>query len=340
MLYCDQNRRTTTKLLSTMLAALLCLGGATASHGQSSWSQSAQPKKEKKKKQINKPPLWRVKHKGGTTFIFATIGSRPRPKLFYLFPKYVIGALAESSSLVVEVDPRVNLQQIQKVLATHASLPNNTQLTQYLDPQLQQMVQKFSYDYFMQPAAFMRRMPWVATMMMLHARFHMMEMAQPQHYDYLLAEIAIPTGKPMRSLYSFEDVAKAMSRVDIPSQVAMLRKTLIKHSGPLDRDPQIIFASAWNASIITKLRAILNQPPTNGAEVFYKKHTAKIAKEVATKISGIIKSGGGAFVSLSLPTVISDGGVLQLLEKMGYTVEIYNPYNKKWQTPTLTLRHS
>ncbi len=254
--------------------------------------------------------LWKVTKEGAQkpTYIFGTIHSLPQSRLF--FPPVATQAFSTSDRLVLEIDMD-NAEELA-LLPSMIGL-NGKSVTDYMTPEQVKSVSQYFADSvgisFEQVAGFK---PFVFTSMLLP------KIVGPSSisYEQYLLTLAKEKGKPVDGIETVVEQVGAIDKLPIDQQVKQLVE-LVTDMGKAREEYQQLLNAYLGQQLneIAKLTDAENKDyPLFNQLLITDRNASWIPR--LEKIIGT----GGSFVAVGAGHLPGKKGIIELLQKQGYTV--------------------
>lgn len=254
--------------------------------------------------------LWKVTKEGAQkpTYIFGTIHSLPQSRLF--FPPAATQAFSSSDRLVLEIDMD-NAEELA-LLPSMIGLKGKS-VKDYMTPEQVKAVSQYFADSvgipFEQVAGFK---PFVFTTMLLP------KIVGPSSisYEQYLLTLAKEKGKPVDGIETVEEQVGAIDKLPIDQQVKQLVE-LVTDMGKAREEYQQLL-NAYLGQHLDEI-AKLTDADNKDYPLF---NQLLITERNASWIPRLEKivSTGGSFVAVGAGHLPGKKGIIELLQKQGYTV--------------------
>lgn len=265
--------------------------------------------------------LYRITRNGETSYLFGTIHVGKQG--FFPLEPQVTRALADSKSLVIELDIREN-QPFQLALDKHGSYPAGDSVVHHIAPDTLQRLMQALAKAGLSLQTVERYKPWLIANMLVGMELERNGFERSQAVEYFLLDAAQKQDKSVHELESADYQLALFDTLDDAQQETYLRENLadLDDGAALKKSEDLI--GAWSTADAPRIRAVLHELTTGdsvSANFMQNMLLGKRNPEMASSIEQIMQSGQVAFVGVGLLHLIGDNGVPQLLRRRGYEVE-------------------
>ncbi|MES2257363.1 MAG: TraB/GumN family protein [Pseudomonadota bacterium] len=265
--------------------------------------------------------LYRVRHDGKTSYLFGTIHVG-KQGFFPLEPE-VTRALADSSSLVLELDVRAN-EPFQQALAKHARYADGDSIRNHLSPASLKVLKEALAKENMTLDSVAGYKPWLVANILVGMEIERNGYQRNHGVEQFLLAVASKQNKTVRELESADYQLSLFGTLDDAQQETYLQENLrdLANGTALRKTAGLI--DAWSAADTPGIKAAW-QSMTSGDSVsaIFMDRTllGKRNPEMAASIENIMRQDQVAFVGVGLLHLVGEQGVPQLLRQRGYDVE-------------------
>lgn len=265
--------------------------------------------------------LYRVSHDGKTSYLFGTV--HVGKQAFYPLEPQVTQALAESTSLVLELDIRAN-DQFQHALARYARYAPGDSVRNHVSPETMSLLQAALARAGMSLATMEQYKPWLLANVLVGAEIERQGYRRSNGVEQYLLNTAVQQSKPLRELESADYQLSLFDTLDDRQQEAYLRENLAELASGVSLTKTANLLDAWSRADARGIKASW-QTLTSGDTISanFMEHTllGKRNPEMASSIEAIMQKDQVAFVGVGLLHLVGDHGLPQLLKERGYQVE-------------------
>lgn len=265
--------------------------------------------------------LYRVRRDGQTSYLFGTI--HVGKQTYYPLEPEVSRALADATSLVIELDIRAN-DAFQLALGKHGSYANGDTIERHLSPAtLRQLVQQLARAG-MSLQSVQHYKPWLVGNVLLGLELERNGFQRSHAVEYFLLDAAQHQDKTVRELESADYQLALFDTLDEAQQEQYLRENLadLESGAALRRSRDLI--EAWNGADGPRIDAALHEFTGGNSVNAVFMQTMLLGKrnpEMATAIERIMRQDKVAFVGVGLLHLAGKYGLPQLLRQRGYQIE-------------------
>jgi uncharacterized protein len=265
--------------------------------------------------------FFRVSRGAQVAYLFGTI--HVGAKSIYPLAPEVSKALAESTSLVLELDGRSN-DAFQRAVAQHASYPEGDHIANHVSSDTLARLTKALHAIGIPLSEVSRLKPWLLANLLLGYELQRHGYDRNHGNEFVLMEQASARGTAVKELESADYQLALFDTLSRPDAEAYLRESLSELAdGSALRKAKATIA-AWHSGDTAALDALMDDATSGDTIVadFTKRMLlAKRNPEMADRIDRIMGEGKTAFVGVGLLHLLGADGVPRLLAQRGYAVE-------------------
>lgn len=265
--------------------------------------------------------LYRVRQEGKTSYLFGTV--HVGKQAFYPLEPQVTRALAESTSLVLELDTRAD-DAFQAALARHARYAPGDSVRNHVSTETLAMLNLALGKAGMSLAAMEHYKPWLLANVLVGAEIERQGYRRSNGVEQYLLRTAEQQSKPLRELESADYQLSLFETLDDTQQEAYLRENLAELASGVALTKTANLLDAWSQADAPGIWAAW-KTLTSGETVSatFMEHTllGKRNPQMATSIEAIMRQDRVAFVGVGLLHLVGDNSLPQLLRERGYQVE-------------------
>jgi len=256
--------------------------------------------------------LWKIETpEGKTNYLFGTIHSQDYA--VSTVPPKVRLALVKSKILLIETIPN---EEANQAFLNRMYFKNNLRLDSLLETELLEELTRIIQNYGVakEHANFVK--PWAA--------FSLIGRPKPVRAPTLeshLFQLAQQSMLQVKSLQTMDEILAALEGLSMDDQVIILKDTICNHS-QIIQDAKILVDLYLNRDLAGMIE--FNKQPHHDEAVF-ERFMQRIMHDRNTRILEIIKNEfkkGGVFVALGASHLADEKGLLNELEKRGYTLTV------------------
>lgn len=265
--------------------------------------------------------LYRVRHEGKTSYLFGTIHVG-KQGFFPLEPE-VTRALADSTSLVLELDTRV-YEPFQQALTKYGTYPAGESITRHLSPdalaRLEQALAKAGIP--------LRNVegyrPWLVANILVGTEIERHGYHRSNGVEGYLLTAAAQQKKPVRELETADFQLSLFASLDDAQQERYLMENLeeLENGKALQKSAGLI--DAWSNADRGRIAALAQELTTGdtvSATFMDRMLLRKRNPAMTAHIEAIMRSDQVAFVGIGLLHLVGDDSIPELLRRRGYDVE-------------------
>ncbi len=265
--------------------------------------------------------LYRVRHDGKTSYLFGTIHVG-KQGMYPLEPE-VTRALADASSLVLELDTRV-YEPFQQALTKYGIYPAGDSITRHLSPAALAKLQ-VALDKAGLPLRNVEGYrPWLVANILVGTEIEKHGYHRSNGVEGYLLTAAAKQKKPVRELETAEYQLSLFSTLDDAQQEKYMLENLeeLANGKALQKSAGLI--DAWSNADAPRIAAMAHELTTGdsvSATFMDRKLLGQRNPQMAANIEAIMRSDQVAFVGIGLLHLIGEDGIPELLRRRGYDVE-------------------
>ncbi|WP_229489846.1 TraB/GumN family protein [Pseudoduganella namucuonensis] len=265
--------------------------------------------------------LYRVQNAGKTSYLFGTV--HVGKQAFFPLEPQVTRALADSTTLVLELDVRAN-DQFQRALARYARYAPGDSVRRHLSPETLQLLEQAMARAGMSLAGMEQYKPWLLANILVGAEIERHGYARSNGVEQYLLSTAMRQRKPLRELESADYQLSLFDTLDDAQQEAYLRENLAELASGVSLKKTAGLIDAWSTADAPGIKAAwktLVSGDTVSAAFMERTLLGKRNPEMAASIEDIMKTDQVAFVGVGLLHLVGDNSLPELLRERGYQVE-------------------
>jgi len=260
--------------------------------------------------------FWKVSSGGKVGYLLGSIhlGSKD----MYPLPKEIEDAFERSTALIVEVDiNRVDPQGMQAMILSKGLYTGDDSLWNHVTPEVRQSIEKFCEKYAFPAMAMAKFKPWMAALTVATLPMTKSGMEAGLGIDKYFLDKAGAAKKKIVEAESAEWQIKLLSSFPDDVQTKYMASAL--EEGALDKVKKI--QDVWMAGDAAALDAMIHEKSSTPEVVMRgmledrNPHMADVAEQA-------LKGGETAFMVVGAAHMVGAEGVVKLLEKRGYKVEL------------------
>lgn len=286
-------------------------------------TQSAADPAETLKKMQTAPPrglLYKITKNGRTAYLFGTIHVGTPD--FFPLDLATTQALAQSSELVVELDP-TQTDKMQAAMQRYAVIPPSQRRDAQLPPALKQrlLVQATALNMSTEMGETLK--PWMSALSLVIGSLQKTGFSPEYAADLYLIGLAKGLNKPITELESIDFQLQLFDSLPRQTQLAFLDETLTQlENGQMVADTQALI-DAWlnnDASVLHTLSLKSLRENPKSATWIKKKLFSERNRLMTQKIDQMLKKGSSPFVAVGSLHLTGAEGLPALLKKQGYRI--------------------
>lgn len=265
--------------------------------------------------------LYRVSHKGNTSYLFGTI--HVGQAAFYPLEPQVTRALSAADKLVLEVDIR-DTTALQQAAARHGIYPDGQTIDQHISTasleKLKQALQNANIPF----ESIVRMKPWLVTNLLIVQAMARAGYPAEQGIELYFLTIAKKEKKTVTQLETADYQLSLFNGLTDKQQEEYLLETLAQLADGSAIKKGLALITAWqhadNPALEAALLELQNEESTSAK---FLQHVLLDERNpnMADKIGTLLKTDKKSFVAVGALHLIGDKGVPALLQKQGYKVE-------------------
>lgn len=265
--------------------------------------------------------LYRVRHEGKTSYLFGTIHVG-KQNFFPLEPE-VTRALADSSSLVLELDTRA-YEPFQVALAKYGSYPAGETISQHLSPLALDKLNKALLKAGMSLRSVEQYRPWLVANILVGTEIEKQGYHRANGVEGFLLSAAVKQKKKVRELESADYQLSLFASLDDAQQERYLLENIAELDNGMAVKKSAGLIDAWSTADAPRIAALTRELTTGdtvSATFMDRTLLRKRNPEMAANIETIMRNEQVAFVGIGLLHLVGENGVPELLRQRGYEVE-------------------
>ena len=263
--------------------------------------------------------LWKARSSTNTVYLLGSI--HVANESFYPMPPEVEKAFGEAKVLAVEVDlTKVDASAMQEALLAKGTYEGEDSLGNHVPPQTLKKVRAYFAGKGMRAAAMEKFRPWALsvtiTMLEMKALGYQTELGIDKHF------MERAGGKKVVELESADEQIKLLSGFPEKLEAEFLASTLDSTDKAKTLMAELV--GAWKSGDVAALEKLLiTGPLAERPELkdIYAKLFDERNEKMARKIGTFLKAKEPHFVVVGAGHLIGQKGIVQLLEKQGFSVE-------------------
>lgn len=266
------------------------------------------------------PPFWRVSGESGTAYLLGSVHFGDES--MYPLPAAVTEAYQASDALVVEVNPLdPGLGGGARMLLENAVYSDGTTLRDHVGQETWRVLEKMAEKKGYPVEAFRPQKPWFVALTLTALEFRRAGYREDLGIDYHFIQRASGENKPILELESFAQQLGIFDMLSEKEQETFLVQTLEEIEKGSDYLNGVI--DAWKSGDTDKIDALLNESfKTPETRRIYQLLFIDRNEEMARKIEGLLNRGGTYFVVVGAGHLVSEQGIVRLLQERGHRVEV------------------
>lgn len=263
--------------------------------------------------------LYRVRHKGNTTYLYGTI--HVGTAAFAPLGAEVRTALAQARTLVLELDVR-NEAPLQGALQKHGLYADNDGLAQHVSADTLDRLGTVLGDFGMPLSAVSRMKPWLVANLLTGLDLDRHGYRRQHGAEYAL--LAAAGGKAVQALETAEYQLSLFDSMSSTMQEDYLRETLAALGDGNAMKKARALIDAWAAADRIELDRLWQESLAEQSPITKFTHRVLLDQrnpEMARKVEVLLQEDGSSFVGVGLLHLIGETGLPALLRQRGYQVE-------------------
>jgi uncharacterized protein YbaP (TraB family) len=265
--------------------------------------------------------LYRVRHEGKTSYLFGTIHVG-KQNFFPLEPE-VTRALADSSSLVLELDTR-EYEPFQVALAKYGSYPAGQTIAQHLSPPALDTLKRALAKVGMDLRSVEQYRPWLVANILVGTEIEKQGYHRANGVEGFLLSAAVKQKKKVRELESADYQLSLFASLDDAQQERYLLENIAELDNGMAVKKSAGLIDAWSTADAPRIAALTRELTTGDtvSAIFMDRTLLrKRNPEMAANIETIMQKEQVAFVGIGLLHLVGENGIPELLRQRGYEVE-------------------
>ncbi|QGZ41579.1 hypothetical protein IP92_00549 [Pseudoduganella flava] len=265
--------------------------------------------------------LYRVRHEGRTSYLFGTIHVG-KQGFFPLEPE-VTRALADSSSLVLELDTRA-YEPFQQALTKYGTYPAGESITRHLTPAALAKLERALAKANISLRSVENYRPWLVANILVGTEIEKHGYHRSNGVEGYLLTAAMQQKKPVRELETADFQLSLFASLDDRQQEQYLLENLdeLENGKAVRKSAGLI--DAWSnadAGQIAALARELTSGDTVSATFMDRTLLRKRNPAMTAHIEAIMRTDKVAFVGIGLLHLVGSDSIPELLRRRGYDVE-------------------
>jgi len=259
--------------------------------------------------------LWEVKGKHNTIYL---LGSVHMLKVAdSALPAAALHAYAMSKFLVMELDLNgVGAESLLESGAELETLPEGQSLADAAGPQLYAKLLVRAQPLGLEPEILSHFQPWFAALMLQQFELAKSGFDPAAGVDEQFAVLAQADHKPIIGLETIDEQLGFFAHLSLEQQREFLRSTL-QDSATAESEADAV-VQAWQRGDTVKLEQLLREE-TNESPELYRLLTTERNRRWLPKITQLLNSDDNYLVIVGALHLIGHDGVIELLQRQGYT---------------------
>jgi len=261
--------------------------------------------------------LWKVTSENGTLYLQGSVHVLKADS--YPLAPAIEQAYAESKALVLEVDMKeMTSPETQQRIMEKAMLPGTETLQQVLDEDTHQKLGTACTQAGLPIAALEKFKPWFATMTLTLVRLQKMGFDAQYGLDTYFFDKAAADGKKVLGLESVDfqiDLLESLTKEN-PNDFVM---RALADLAVIEEDVASL-EKAWESGDIDALSTLISKS-FEGYPYFHQTFVLDRNKRWFETLNGLLKAPETHMVVVGAGHLSGKGGLLELLEQKGYTLE-------------------
>lgn len=259
--------------------------------------------------------MWEVKGKHNTIYL---LGSVHMLKVAdSALPAAALHAYAMSKFLVMELDLNgVGAESLLESGAELETLPEGQSLADAAGPQLYAKLLVRAQPLGLEPEILSHFQPWFAALMLQQFELAKSGFDPAAGVDEQFAVLAQADHKPIIGLETLDEQLGFFAHLSLEQQREFLRSTL-QDSATAESEADAV-VQAWQRGDTVKLEQLLRKE-TNESPELYRLLTTERNRRWLPKITQLLNSDDNYLVIVGALHLIGHDGVIELLQRQGYT---------------------
>lgn len=272
--------------------------------------------------------LYKITKNGRTAYLFGTVHVGTPD--FFPLDMATTQALAQSSELVVELDP-TQTDKMQAAMQRYAVIPPSQRRDAQLPPALKQrlLVQANALNMSSEIGETLK--PWMSALSLVIGSLQKSGYSPEYAADLYLIGLARGLNKPIAELESIDSQLQLFDSLPRQAQLAFLDETLtLLESGQMVADTQALI-DAWlksDASMLHTLSLKSFRENPRSATWMKKKLFSERNQLMAQKIDHMLNKGSSPFIAVGSLHLTGKEGLPALLKKQGYRITSLYPESR------------
>jgi uncharacterized protein YbaP (TraB family) len=265
------------------------------------------------------PALWQVKSNTATVYLFGSI--HVADKSIYPLDPQIEQAFNDSDVLVVEVDEtQADQVKLNNLMQTKGFYPMPDTVESHVNKETFKLLQDFLHKTGIPYAAVARMRPGIIAITLTVARLQQLGYSPELGIDRYFMKKARSAGKPIQQLETATDQLKLL--LSFSNEDLLLKHTIISLNEMKDVFGEIV--TAWKTGNTKKIEQLMLNDPISEYPEFESLMDRLFDQRNKTMTNGIVKllkAEKTCFVVVGAGHMVSDKGIVSLLEKRGYSVK-------------------
>ena len=268
--------------------------------------------------QVDSPALWKIASQKGSVYLFGSVHLLPA-EVKWRSPQ-VERALAESKTLVFEIDPAVaqDQQVMLQLVLKYGVLPQGQTLSAVLPPKLNAEFERTATAFGLPPANMAPMRPWLAALT-ISVQFIVSQGYDPNSgVDHLLAAWARQNGRAVGSLETADAQLSIFAGLTREEELKFLEASLrqIRETPQMLNEMLAAYRRGDLAGMEKTLNAAMDEVPSVRKRLMRDRHERWLPQ-----IEKMVADGGGHFVVVGAAHLVGPDSVIGMLRARGVKVE-------------------
>jgi hypothetical protein len=265
------------------------------------------------------PALWQVKSNTATVYLFGSI--HVADKSIYPLDSKIERAFKQSDVLVVEVDEtQADQVKLNNLMLTKGFYPMPETVESHVNKETFDLLQDFLKKTAIPYAAVARMRPGIIAITLTVARLQQLGYSPELGIDRYFMKKARSAGKPIEQLETATDQLNLL--LSFSNEDLLLKHTIISLNEMKDVFGDIV--TAWKTGNTKKIEQLMLNDPISEYPEFESLMDRLFDQRNKTMTNGIVKllkKNKTCFVVVGAGHMVSDKGIVSLLQKRGYSVK-------------------
>lgn len=263
--------------------------------------------------------LFKIGHAGNTLFLFGTIHiGEPG---FYPLEPIVTEALAQSTKIALELDPR-NTGALQQAVLQYGFFPKGA--ASPLAPELQVRLTAVLKKYGVPETATTQMKPWMLVVMLTMQEYAAEAYSSELAVDAHLSEFARTHRKPVVELETVKGQLALFDNLPMADQLRFLDETLADIESHKSTDKVRQLVRMWREADAAGFDALAREMAQDGSfsgRFMQRELLDARNPTLADSLEKLLRAEKQAFAGIGVLHLIGKGSVPALLRQRGYAVE-------------------